>query len=248
MIQFFRKLRQNSVLNNKTFNYLKYALGEVLLVVVGIFIAIQANEWKNKQQDLKHLNTALNDIHDELVKDSSFLVDALERTTIEFNLIDSHRKRVYDEQATLDTLVKIIRDEFSVFWVGQLPWNESAFENLKSTPSFEFMPEPIQNKLSDFYVIRDYLVRMVEKKNIQYQQIFEEMTMTYSLILPDGAKKDSYIKKITWENIESKHFVPRASILLDNKHKVWKDYLDQLEWVQRMTRELIADINKYLDK
>jgi hypothetical protein len=94
------------------------------------------------------------------------------------------------------------------------------------------MPESIKKELSQFYVIRGFFVRMVEKENIQYQQIFEEMTMTYSLILPDGAKKDSSIKKITWENIESKHFVPRASILLDNKHKVWKDYANQLEWVQ----------------
>jgi hypothetical protein len=107
-------------MNNKRINYIKYALGEIILVVVRIFIAIQANEWKNKQGDLKHLNTALIDIHDELVQDSSFINGELARTTIEFNLIDSQRKRAYDERATIDTLVKIIRDEFSIFWVGNL--------------------------------------------------------------------------------------------------------------------------------
>jgi hypothetical protein len=41
MIKFFRKIRQNLLSEGKTGAYLKYALGEIVLVVIGILIALQ---------------------------------------------------------------------------------------------------------------------------------------------------------------------------------------------------------------
>lgn len=45
MIKFFRKIRQNLLSEGKTGKYLKYAVGEILLVVIGILIALQINNW-----------------------------------------------------------------------------------------------------------------------------------------------------------------------------------------------------------
>ena len=47
MIKFFRKIRKRLLSENKTSKYIIYALGEILLVVIGILIAIQLNEWRN---------------------------------------------------------------------------------------------------------------------------------------------------------------------------------------------------------
>jgi hypothetical protein len=43
MIKFFRKIRQNLLMENKTGKYFKYAIGEIVLVVIGILIALQIN-------------------------------------------------------------------------------------------------------------------------------------------------------------------------------------------------------------
>jgi hypothetical protein len=45
MIQFFRKIRQNLLSKGKTGRYFKYAIGEIVLVVIGILIALQINTW-----------------------------------------------------------------------------------------------------------------------------------------------------------------------------------------------------------
>src|SRR5210317_2112046 len=47
MIKFFRKIRQDLLIENKTGKYFKYAIGEIVLVVIGILLAIQLNEWRN---------------------------------------------------------------------------------------------------------------------------------------------------------------------------------------------------------
>ena len=51
MIKFFRKIRYDLVEKNKTGKYLKYAIGEIVLVVIGILIALQINNWNEYRKD-----------------------------------------------------------------------------------------------------------------------------------------------------------------------------------------------------
>ena len=74
MIKFFRKIRYDLMDKNKTGKYLKYAIGEIVLVVIGILIALSINNWnednkehiqeqiylKNLQIDLKGIIVAYN--------------------------------------------------------------------------------------------------------------------------------------------------------------------------------------------
>ncbi len=59
MIKFFRKIRQNLLTENKTGKYFKYAMGEIVLVVIGILIALQINNWnennKNRRIEQEYL-------------------------------------------------------------------------------------------------------------------------------------------------------------------------------------------------
>ena len=73
MIKFFRHLRQSLIMENKTGKYLKYAIGEIILVVIGILIALQINNWNNdrieaskEQLLLKNLQTDYKSNLDEL--------------------------------------------------------------------------------------------------------------------------------------------------------------------------------------
>jgi len=59
MINFFRKIRFNLLAKSKTGRYFKYAIGEILLVVVGILIAIQLNEWKKERNNNNHKQSVL---------------------------------------------------------------------------------------------------------------------------------------------------------------------------------------------
>lgn len=51
MIKFFRKIRYDLLEKNKTGKYLKYAIGEILLVVIGILIALSINNWNEWRKD-----------------------------------------------------------------------------------------------------------------------------------------------------------------------------------------------------
>jgi hypothetical protein len=69
MIKFFRKIRQRLLTENKFSKYLLYAIGEIVLVVIGILIALQINNWnevkKTERKEAAYLANILRDLHDQ---------------------------------------------------------------------------------------------------------------------------------------------------------------------------------------
>ena len=59
MILFLRKIRKNLLSDNKITQYSLFALGEILLVIIGILVALQINNWNTEKQELKELKGCL---------------------------------------------------------------------------------------------------------------------------------------------------------------------------------------------
>ncbi len=66
MIKFFRHIRKTLLEQNKMSKYFKYAIGEIILVVVGILIALQINNWNNNRIDAKREATYIKNIERDL--------------------------------------------------------------------------------------------------------------------------------------------------------------------------------------
>ncbi|OMP32348.1 DUF6090 family protein [Mangrovimonas sp. DI 80] len=69
MITFFRNIRQNLLSEGRTAKYLKYAIGEIILVVIGILIALQINTWQQHHKDRLTERDLLNRIKVDLEND-----------------------------------------------------------------------------------------------------------------------------------------------------------------------------------
>jgi hypothetical protein len=69
MIKFFRKIRQNVLSEGKTGKYFKYAIGEIVLVVIGILIALQINNASQQNTNRKQVETILKSIFYDLESD-----------------------------------------------------------------------------------------------------------------------------------------------------------------------------------
>jgi len=69
MIKFFRKIRQNLLSENKFGKYLIYAIGEIILVVIGILIALQINNWNESKKEKAILNASLTSLKLNLKED-----------------------------------------------------------------------------------------------------------------------------------------------------------------------------------
>ncbi len=69
MLRFFRKIRQRLLTQNKVSKYLLYAVGEILLVVIGILIALQVDSWNEARNNDEKVRTILTNMMVELSSD-----------------------------------------------------------------------------------------------------------------------------------------------------------------------------------
>ena len=70
MIRFFRKIRQKLLIENKVSKYLLYAIGEILLVMIGILLALQVNNWNDKRKTHSQENSYLLRLKSEIKSDT----------------------------------------------------------------------------------------------------------------------------------------------------------------------------------
>jgi len=69
MINFFSKIRKKLADDNKPLKYMRYAIGEIVLVMVGILLALQVNNWNEGQKERLLENEILTDLLIDLKKD-----------------------------------------------------------------------------------------------------------------------------------------------------------------------------------
>jgi len=131
MIKLFRHIRQNLIMENKTSKYLKYAIGEIVLVVIGILIALQINNWNEQrkkdkleaeyycrlledaQQDFEQINLSIKESQDRLAASNQAV-----------RLLQKEKTKKLDVGNQLALSISAIYSDFTP--------NNSAFEDLKS--------------------------------------------------------------------------------------------------------------------
>lgn len=94
MIPFFRKIRKKMADDNKPLQYIRYAIGEIVLVVIGILIALSVNNWNNHRIEKIEINNILHTISTNLKAD----IDALD-----FEIEDGTNLMTYWESLLADT-------------------------------------------------------------------------------------------------------------------------------------------------
>lgn len=147
MISFFRKIRKALLMQNKTTRYLAYAFGEIILVVIGILIALQVNNW-NEEKKLRAFEKDILILLDQnLYSDSLALSLELAQAELANRLTDSLlnqvEKKVYNEQLNL-WLGKIVAFE-------RFKSQSSAFEVLKSKGFETIQDEALRLNLITYY-------------------------------------------------------------------------------------------------
>ncbi|MCJ7468291.1 MAG: DUF6090 family protein [Maribacter sp.] len=148
MMKLFHNLRKNQLTQGKTMNYLKYATGEILLVVIGILIALSINNWNDGRKGKKFEQEILSLIDQNLERDSVLICIELIKNKRAMDLTDRLLEQVANKNYKNDSLN---------LWMGEI----ICFERFKSQSSaFEVLKakgiETISNKRLQIELISYY--------------------------------------------------------------------------------------------
>ncbi len=219
MIKFFRKIRQNLLSEGKTGKYLKYALGEIILVVIGILIAISINNWNElrktnntqekylkllKVESLKNLN--------EVNRYKDLVTDMHSSQLTAMNLIDANHDTI-SESYLSKTFVNIFGSSYSFDFenstLSELK-NSGELKNVSNDSLRKYLTalEPLVMKIKK--VERDVEISLDEvneylKPRISFRKILiESDTGTYFEIPNSTKPRKSIIPILENEEFENR--------------------------------------------
>lgn len=132
MIKFFRRIRQSLLIENKFSKYFLYAIGEILLVMIGILLALQVNNWNEGKKKNLRLTSHYQELKDELNYD----LERWQGLVNELNSIDSMgiylRSFLDDEIVKVDS-IRLRRSFLSAGWYATFSISSIAYNNLVSS-------------------------------------------------------------------------------------------------------------------
>jgi len=129
MIKFFRKIRQKLLAQNKFSNYLIYAIGEIVLVVIGILIALALNNWNEDRKEKITEIQLYKEIKDDLVFSLRDLESGLKGHYEDYNHTIKLRDHIKKKFALNDSISLYMR---TINGDDQFFPRTSGFEALKS--------------------------------------------------------------------------------------------------------------------
>ena len=150
MIKLFRNIRKNLLAEGKTSRYLKYAIGEIILVVIGILIALQVSNWNKQNEDRKLEKRYISELMLDLQQDSIFISESIQRSyeqTVSKNKLADYFE---GQQFTEDSLVAY----FSSQWKPVPKFNPitTTLDELKSTGNIRVIQNSsIRRKILETY-------------------------------------------------------------------------------------------------
>lgn len=161
MIVFFRKIRKRLAAENKPLQYLRYAIGEIILVVIGILIALQIHNWNESKISTRKEITNLKEIKKNLQSDlENQLIPGSEYYQRSVDSYDILLSNFYNSPQSIPE-DSIRRLYFRMVLPWKLAFNTVAFENLNSIGIDLISSDSIRENISQLYgykyrIIMDY--------------------------------------------------------------------------------------------
>ena len=148
MIKLFRNIRQKLLAEGKTANYLKYAIGEIVLVVIGILIALSINTWNENRKDRVFELKMLKEIKTAIISDKGHFEAMGERMTELKKRVDFFVNYIAEQKTMNDSLNNKI---FGLNMGISMQFNNGAYSALKTTGIDKILNDSLRNSLINFY-------------------------------------------------------------------------------------------------
>jgi hypothetical protein len=234
MIKFFRKIRQKMLTESKFGKYLLYAIGEIVLVVIGILIALSINNWNQYNNDRILEKEYLERIKKDLIADSNYFdlrnQESKNRITNYYLSVD----RMYDlkkEWSDLSGIYTLMQ-----FKSNHLTLQDFTFIELTNAGKLNLIKKiEIKDSLINYYKEADAVAKHVKEANEWSVNILNSHKANY----PEGSfyfkqrfnntdSKQSHLEMLNNPSSQAFRSFEQAISIYLSKNKIFSDYFTDM--------------------
>jgi uncharacterized membrane-anchored protein YhcB (DUF1043 family) len=228
MIHFFRKIRQQLFTNNKFSKYLLYAMGEIVLVVIGILIALQINTWNNQKLLNKAEVKSYQNIKRQIIEDKTELTQVKgfnnyfkKSSELANKIIEAQDYNKADSLALMAMGLSLYTDFHSSGHIYETLVNSGDIKLLKNSE----IPSKLQ-KLEMTYINVNNL------EDIHWEIIINELSPLLRGVINYNTKKPVQPKKLY--EVEMQNYFIESIYLTIRKDSIYTKALREIDTIITM--------------
>lgn len=230
-------------MENKTGKYFKYAIGEIVLVVIGILIALQINNWNENRKSSKIRNNYYEQVLQDLAKDTIYI----NRNIINLDSCISKYQNYLEKLPKAESTNDVISLMGTLDWTfGYTNFNTNTIESLISTGDIKLMPDEIRNALLDLRTIQNEIIKITSGNNIVYLEDSQKAIGLGPANFTLNVNPKLLNQLIREQDIISAINITNGTFILKNFTE--KNLLKDMQNLLESTKELSELINEELNK
>lgn len=242
MIKFFRRIRQHLISESKFSKYLFYAFGEIVLVVIGILIALQINNWNENRKLQNEELSLLEEVKGNLETTSeNFILDSL----YNFNTVRLYKKINYYVDNNLPYNQEL-DSAFAALTLWTSPFATSiAYKSLQNKGLDIIKNKSIKNHLIDLYDVK------ITSLTVDIDQA--EWALNESIVMPFFSKNIRRLNKISLNSARpndfellknNDEFINILSMLIRQRKKGLEYYKNTISAIDNLIREIDDELKQ----
>jgi hypothetical protein len=237
MIKLFRKIRYDLMEKNKARTYFKYAIGEIVLVVIGILIALSINNWnENRKLDEKRQDY-YNQLIDDLKKDKALLIDNISKTDSINSSYSVYLETFNQKGLTIDEMIhNLFKLDISASLIN---FNSSTFESLEKSGEIKIIPKELRNKILDLNRKQKLLEERIKGNSVIQVDFIKE----YFLAIGSKSLTNRLIKHPEIEDYFKNEINRPKAILALESNMSWKIATEK----SKDFKEILLEIDNTMD-
>jgi len=179
MIKFFRHIRQSLIMENKTSKpafaagrYFKYAIGEIVLVVIGILIALSINNWNQERIQRSKSDELLRGITKDLSRDITTVNRMINYYQLRMNFFERLLPAEDFSGKSIDTLLKVIDSNAGSFYINEQSYQKVKNLGISEICSDNALSERIDNYYTRYLDYNKFIVQYDQNESVNYAKFW----------------------------------------------------------------------------
>ena len=239
-MKIFRSVRFHFLSRGKTGKYLKYAIGEIILVVIGILIALQINNWNEDRKKQKELNS----IYQEIIFDIENDIKELSITLKGFQESRPVFDKVFNDLRTVELLDDGLSRIISSNPATGL--NTSGIERLKNISTKDSLSLKVietYNEMENVDILP--VENRLDEIGTSLSTVFRDNYDWYPEWMSKRINKDNSSKELQDYFVHSREY---QHYVIEYGYQVYTNYLPQVEYYISELKMLKTEIENNIRK
>jgi hypothetical protein len=224
--------------------YLLYAIGEIILVVIGILIALQINNWNEQRKEQLIVQDLKSAILSDLKMDLVTIDSTLHKANSYLMSLDSLKQRITAPSVTDEEVISAIKNDYLPYGNRFAGFNDYTYRSSSASGSFALLDQQDRVMFYSYYLLQSSTKEILDTYYTPFLDKIQALNEDFPLNVPFGMFNTGRIYEQKWTNIDFNKLTSRFHVAATSQVNYFRLLNNYLPKIRIETEHLIKKLEE----